>query len=472
MSVQLTGDAGLFTRIGRAGRILYELNSAQTGLTAAFDALDDQYEDTLRDTFAPVDQAQEFLTRAQSNLMSTLASVAAATLLRMVTADAPTVRQFGPAVFELIRQMRVNGDSVPACTVSATATALTPFEGDGVLVVTTKRGDGLEQENLFAEAARVVCTGDSYTQTATAGEEAFEFRGADPGFSTVFDWDYPRGSGAVTAFQATDADNSLLSNGGFEDFTSSAPDDWTAATGTFGVNMLEDSTALRGDSSLRFAAGATLSALYQTLADEDTASVVQVWTSYALNLWCRTKTGTASTGVLTVELVDDAGTVINDEQGTANSFTVTLTALTTSWSAHSGVFRLPAVPPATVRLRLRLSTVLAGADLLVDGVCLVRMTAGYPGGPALAAFSGATPFAVNDGWELSTANDRAGSAYLSTWQALFDRLFGMRQLGLLLPTSGSPTVGDDLITDPPAVGLDFARAADSQYAAVLEEWFA
>ena len=65
----------------------------------------------------------------------------------------------------------------------------------------------------------------------------------------------------------------------------------------------------------------------------------------------------------------------------------------------------------------------------------------------MAVFSGNVNFIENDGWDMTTTNDFGGSSNLATFQWLFDRLFNMRSLGLLLPsTASSPTVADSLIT--------------------------
>jgi hypothetical protein len=78
-----------------------------------------------------------------------------------------------------------------------------------------------------------------------------------------------------------------------------------------------------------------------------------------------------------------------------------------------------------------------------------------------AIFSGQTtaPFIANtsasappgtpgngDGFILTATNNYGGASNLSTWQQLFERLFGMRALGLVLPSSGGPTIADSLIS--------------------------
>jgi len=452
MAVDLFSDPeGLFVRLGRIGHVLYALNQFQSEAAAAYLEVGDQYPDTLRDVVAAVNQTIISSVKSATAAMGQLPSLAAATLVRMVTDDQPTLPASLPAcINELITQMRSSLDAVAACDVTAVATEFTAGNvGDGVLVITTKRGDGLVHENMFEENAKIICTADSYTLTATEDSEPFTFRGESAGSASPLDYNWPEGSGANrTISPATPSVNTVLVNGGFETWSSNAASYWTAAVGAWNTNYLQSSTAHGGTYSVRFAAGGTLSAFYQQFnsASTGTGSRLSVWTSYAVNFWLRTVTGTASTGVLVCELVDDSGTVINDEQGAANTFSVDLTTLTTSWAAFSGIFRLPRVPPAVVRMRMRLSTAIASADVLLDDLVMTPMIAAYQGGPAMALFPGATAFAINDGWDIATTNGRNGQDFLATWQALFDRLFGMRQMGLVLPSSGSATVDDTLIT--------------------------
>ena len=93
-----------------------------------------------------------------------------------------------------------------------------------------------------------------------------------------------------------------------------------------------------------------------------------------------------------------------------------------------------------------MSTNLAGENVLIDDVCLARMTGLYPGGPAAAIFSGATPFLTGDGWDIATTNDRGGASYGGTFQTLFLKFF--QQPTFLLPSLAdtNETQADTLIT--------------------------
>ncbi len=447
MAIDLTTPVtGLFPRLGRIGHAVYVVNSCQSDLDTTLTQIGDGYESTLRDVYGPTAITSDSVLRAQPGSLGQLISLAQRTLVRMVTDDQPTVPStVNASLYELIRQMRLYGESVETCTVSVGQVALTPFTGNGVLVLTSKQGDGLSRELILAEAARVQCVADSYSGRATSGNESFTFRGSDPKTSRLNDFDYPIGSGANTPSRAINTTSgSLLSNGGFETWAGSplAASNWTAVVGVWATSLVQQATPFNGTYSLKMVAG-TLCHIYQDVSDS-----VTTYTSYAVNLWLRGSAATVSAGVLTVALVDSTNTVINDERGVANSFTVTLTAMTASFVAFNGVFRLPRVPPSVIRLSLRISTGLTGADLYIDDVCMAAMTGAYPGGPGFSVFGGNTPFAAGDGWDITTTNDAAGESYLSTWQFLFDRLFSTRQSSLLLPSSLTPTISDGYIVNP------------------------
>lgn len=447
----------LFTRLGKIGHIGYVLAGDQAALPALITDIIAEYDGTADDDLIGA------LTTAQAQTIvpvvappSSLGTLAQATLTRMVNTSVPSISGVVPALVELIRQMRADSESVAACAVAVSGAALSTNVGNGVVVVSPKRGDGLYQENIIAEVARLQCSSDSYTGGAQVGQEPFQLAGA---VNTVGVWNYnsPEGSEASAFLQAIPASLSpsqtgnVLTNGDMEDWTDDATpelENWTLETGTWGTDALRSTTAYAGTYSLRINAGATDTTLYQEFDNgtDGTSVALQSLTSYAFNFFMRAVAGTVSAGVLTIELVDNTGTVINDQQGVANSFTKTLSTLTTSWSAVNGVFRVPNVPPTVMRFRLRISTDLAGDAVLIDDAAGTNLTASYPGGWGFAVFAGEEPFVAGDGWDITATNDRAGQSYLGTFQSLFARYFPMMQSNLLLPSSGTPTQADTKIT--------------------------
>lgn len=171
---------------------------------------------------------------------------------------------------------------------------------------------------------------------------------------------------------------------------------------------------------------------------------------YAVNLWMLADVVPAA-GVITIDLVDGiGGNVIADESGTNNSFTVDCTALDTSFEARNGVFRTPRDMPSTAYLRIRISTaVSSGTSIFLDHCALTEMTELYPGGPWVAAFSGAAAWRKGDGqvaadeYEIAFTNDRAGK-----FHDYFQRNFDLLSKRLLIPSNsgGSETIDDALIT--------------------------
>ena len=143
----------------------------------------------------------------------------------------------------------------------------------------------------------------------------------------------------------------------------------------------------------------------------------------------------------------DGSSIINDENGTANSFTIDLTALTTSYASRTGVFRTPSILPAAIYLRMRLSTALTnGRSVYFDKASLGEMTQAYTSGPYLAVHAGSIAFEVGDLGTVAVTNSRGAAGTLDTFQTLFAREFpDMISSELLLPSAAAPTISDALI---------------------------
>lgn len=173
-------------------------------------------------------------------------------------------------------------------------------------------------------------------------------------------------------------------------------------------------------------------------------------TAYAFSMWAIADVVPAA-GVITVDLVDGiGGTVIADSAGTNNTFSFDCDDLSDSAWQHvttlvggECVFRTPLVVPDVVYLRIRVSTAVSDTtSVFLDHAALTPMTAVYPGGPLVAAFSGNVGFRRGDVWTLAVTNNRAGEL-----QEYFERNFGMSSLGLLLPSNAanSETIPDSVI---------------------------
>src|SRR5271166_3532640 len=205
MSITLTGTGGLFTRLGKIGKVAYNLNPWQSGtVPGLISAILAQYESTLQAVVDGVADLQSSWNGQLESPMALLQQVAKQTVQQMCQADTPNQGgSLASSLQELITQMIAASASVQVCTVGASQSAVSPFTGNGVLALTTKRGDGLVQENLVAETLTISCTADAQTGGASVNQEKFGCTAApDAGDPWSFLW--PTGGGALQSLQAID----------------------------------------------------------------------------------------------------------------------------------------------------------------------------------------------------------------------------------------------------------------------------
>lgn len=450
-------------RIGRLGKLVSLADAYGENLVTYFtdetDGAVGQYNDE-SDLQALLGSTYQSFANSPAGVGGYMQSVAAATLSRMIFRDNPIILatlngvNTPVSLLELIRQMSVAGASVLAPTITATPGTFTGY-GSGVLVASTKRArDGAVMENSYAETLTAFCSGDSYSGTASAGNEPFTVYGIGAG--STFAFTYPAGSGATVGINAVDGSvdgstGNILYNSGFDAFTSNVPDLWTLAVGTAGTNVFEETTEIYGTgTSLRILGDGTLVSLNQEF-DVSTGTPLELdnRTQYAVNLWMKRDGGAAwGSGQLTVDLVDVGNTVIQDAAGNNNSASFDLTTLSTSFAAFNAVFRTPVDLPGRYFLRYRLtSAVPVGRNLYIDRTAFAETTQVYTSGPSVALFSGDVPFLTLDNVSCVVTNSRGAAGSLDTFQTLFARLFpDMMSQELLLPSSATPTVSDLLIT--------------------------
>lgn len=458
MSIDFSsGSNSLFPRLGRLGKLLLSNHGAQSAnLTIDNDELG-------RFTAADMDLSASFAATRDARIRSVAAAdlagcqqIANGVLIRMVAADQPTrAGSIAEAMVEVVRQMKAGGVTVKAATVGSTVAAFSGVTGSQVLVVTTKRGDGRDQELLVAEAAQVRCTRDSRSGGLTAGEETFDFVGVPAGTATASDYDWPLGSGVRTTFLGASAllpyprQNRLVNSGFDGTWVSTTPPNWTKS----GTIVQETTTVYgAGQSSVKVNIGQT-PILTQTFNDAAAGTAFQPspLSSYPFCIFARALTSAPTAGVLRIELWSTGG-VVNDDTGSPARVDFTLsTALPVAnvWTPLTGVLRTPAVLPAGLSIRVNVQTA-SDVALFYDHFAVAAANAPYSGGPGVAVFAGDVAALQGDGWTVTLTNNRGGASFGATFNTLFDRLFGMRTLvtpgGLLLPTNGAPTIPDSLIS--------------------------
>lgn len=441
MSILLTGAGGLFTRLGQYVGLLNGVNAYRGGTA------DGQLVKDTQDLLAQLDSdtpavratAAAVLSgypSAQTGLGSYLTLVQKAAqnlLITMANNDTPLVQQTVTYALNLLKtQMLASGSYVNPNTVTATPTPAAGNLGNGAVICGTRDARGFQLDNLLAETIQVACTAEA------AGAGSLTFSGAlaqpDP-----LNWAWPAGSGCNKSLTSLDAaaSGNLAAGGAFDSFTSNLPASWTATVGTAGTDFGAAGAGYKGANALKLIGGTSvLTDLTQTVAG------LTARTPYAINLWLKADVVPAS-GTLVVDLYNGSAT-INDEAGNPCSLTIGLSGITTSYAAHGAVFQIADPLPATVTLRVRLSAALpAGSNVFVDQLALQAATqlGTYLGDTIFAAVAtGSVDWSLRDTLTLVTANNRA-----CQWQQAFDRLFGCRALGYVLPTSGTTLINDSLI---------------------------
>lgn len=467
MALSFTDTTGnLFNRLGRLGKVISNAKTHQTAQETAYIDLTDgvigQYESE-SDLQALMGSSYISLLDSIGGLASgVMQGLATATANRMVYRDTPQLNQnltsinLLASLENIVQQMEDQVYYVLAMTVAATVASFdSGMTGNGSVNVSVKRPkDGRYLENAFAETLTFTCSADSYEDGATAGNETFDIRGeGNQGNFFAFDW--PLGSNGSTSVNAIDGEvdngsGNLLTNSGFEAWTTGAPDNWVEVTGG---SLITEETVLyyTEGSALKITGdGSTLPSITQLFDDATgTEGAVSGITQYSVCLFMRRDGTPAANGTLTVDLIDENGDTIADEAGVDNTFDIDLTALTVNYLPYKGVFRLPYIMPETVRIRVRCTgtALTTGRAVYLDKMSMGEMVQLYTQGPFVAVHSGSVPFRNGTYTTAEITNSRGSGGSLDTWQVLWARLFPIAyQNEILLPSSGSPNISDLLIT--------------------------
>lgn len=231
---------GLFDILGKAYKVQSDINTSRgttiptdiANLITDFNAV--TISPVLSQAMAPVQAgAISGYQSGASGAISLLQTFAQNYLIGVVNLDNPQPDgSLTTALKEVIRQMKVGSVTVNKSTIGMTVAAGGSNAGDGVCLTTTKRGDGLVQENTLGETMLGTSSGSSTTAP-------FNFAGQQAA-SGPLGQDWPAGTGVTKSVTAVDANTatSLLKNGGFETFTNSnLPDNWILSVGTIGTQI-------------------------------------------------------------------------------------------------------------------------------------------------------------------------------------------------------------------------------------------
>ena len=446
MALTYVGTGGLFERIGLLAGAINTLNTERgSTLNTRFTNIDAQYQSAQQEVVNSLWTTRDSARTSGNTLYSALVSLANNTVIEQVDDEqALTTKTVSAALTQLVTEMESDLEYIRQPSTGNTVTAGGSNVGDAEIVVSLLDGEGLSRDYVFAEDITITATNDS-SRGATAFRESFSAVGEPSVATTAYNW--PQGSGASTTLTAVDAaQDGIVTGGAFEGSwisTNTPPSPWSIQTGTAGTTVFRGSTPARstGTYNLR---------LTGTGAAENTAVEQTVTTSLgtqplaAVAFCCQVKTdSTPAAGVLTARLVDGSNSTISDEAGNSNAITKDLTGVSTDYEAFKGTFRLPNDVPDVIKLQIYLSTAItSGRSVDIDLVQMVVPSPLYNGGPYVSVFSGTTASVKDDTYTVAVTNDGDTGDFCRS----LDRIYGLRDLGVRIPSSGSPTINDSLIT--------------------------
>lgn len=456
MTIPLTGPESLFVRLGHIFATFDLVNTQRgTDLPPHIDTIQADFDTTNQDIIDNIYTNLLTQQNSASSLPSSLRSISEKLVTEMVNDDLPqsSLSSLSVCMQALIDQMNDNSESVQACHASASVTPSPSNNGNANVIIGLLGANGLLQENTFKELIIGTVDADSQTGGARSGSERITFIGQYP-INDALSWLYPVGSGGSVGLACINASLSQqrgvqnhLNNSDFELWTvPNIPNAWNILVGTAGTSIKQSTTEkYDGSSSLEFVGdGTEETTIYQQFAistsSGDTSAILTPITQYAFNAWIKTDNVPAQ-GELTISLSDSSGNILSDVQGNQAKTVIDLTTIGTEFTPVYTFIRTPRIIPAQTRFTIALTTPLpSGTSLFIDRLAMAQPTVMYQGGPSIAAFSGASALIRGDSFSIDVHNDYAGK-----FQRTFERFFNMRQLNLLLPSSDSPTISDDLI---------------------------
>lgn len=379
---------------------------------------------------------------------------------------------------EWARQLRDPSGTAPAvtvkqCVVTATGTAGTANTGNGSLLLSVRRGDGLNNPFLPAAKGRLTCVKSGADAGGRYGHEEWLYEEAEGPDGAHPDWCEGnrgmRSPGARFTLWTADPLAFADTKDGLRGqllyppkiFESNAPRRWVTVAGTAGTHFLGSTTAYVSDdlatNSLRFAAGATLPHIKQRFTDES-GSPAQLKGSqcYGLCVRVRAYASTVTSGVLRFKLTNSAGTSLNSDYasdgsaGTAQEYTINVASLTTTWTTYTTTFYTPDDTPEDAEFHVEVSTALVGDDVLIDGLILTELQRPYPGSWYGCVFGGSTDFVskrrkiIPDYFDIVGTNDSGGASHpRATYQRAAAALLDIVEHDLPWPeTSGTADIVD------------------------------
>jgi hypothetical protein len=447
MAITWDGGSGFFDKLGKLVAIADHITNQRKDIASPNEAIEHQFTQ-LEGKLASIDRKSVTSVEVNRNALESSMDGILARLVNEVTLELLVneiaenenveTRSLLALWHEASRFMVRDSKTVEEVTWTATGAA-TPDAGNtfgGVSLASVLKesipGNPQDQERPEAlldyeqrgvpQTWRIVCSSDADSGSAE-GAEVFLIQGEGPQpAKTDLLWERRSNLGSMQLISSVG--NTVVVNGGFETWGTSVPASWLASPTT---SILEDTViSHRGEKSLRITENASIS---QDLPSS--FAVLVPLKKYLISFMVRRR-GTFATGSLRLTL--NVGTV------QANSVVVDLSSdlpNEDTWVRFSAFVNTQRAFTDTPKVTIQMTNVVAsGIDswINVDEVTVSRVTRFENVYLAILAGTTLQRPVVGDGFTIAIAQ---------TATAKFQR-FVYRFFGVILPSSGSPSIADSL----------------------------
>ena len=457
MAITYDGTNGLFTRLGKLFGLMDAVRTHQQDIRTRVAAIEAEYSSTDAWWIGPLLARMEERIAETGRILLDIRDAATTTLIETCHNESLTStrqvlarRDLEQALLFLQREMRADTETIQRTTTTiGSPTAGGSNTGTGTIVLAQlppKRfGSNTNLPYARTELVEFRCVEDSQGRGVASGEEVFEVRGqsAYPNLDDRF----PKGSGTIVRMPSIRASvdagaryANQLTNGSFERFTSSQPDNWATVVGVAGTDYDQDFvTYYRDTASLRLDGdGSTLTNLHQQLRSvAGTTGSLVADRAYLLTCRARKDAGVVA-GAVSIGLRDGGGTLISGSE-----ITITTSVSSSGWDLFTAAFRTPLDIPAVLFADIRLTTAItSGNSIYIDELMLVEMRQATPSSAHAVVLAGSTDWVVDDTVTAQVTNNAEGDIY-----GAMDRVYDLHAKGLPFPdTAGTPSILDSLIS--------------------------
>lgn len=476
MAVTLTGNGGLFTRLGKLFGLAKTIRTHQQAIaptagtsTTGVRTIYSAFASTTGTLPLATDLVQavtneDLIAGVSTASLIDIKTAAERTVIEMVDADTKLPsKTLNEALRELAFQMNRDSNAVAVTTFTiGTPSYQASNVGDFVVVVSTEANRLIKDQVVFTaklvdfpcvrpETITFRCVSDTKTGMVLSGSETWHVTG-ERSFANL-DRRWRAGSGAMTMVQQTSASVNgfgimppgfnLLHNSGFEVFSGNMPDQFEIVTGTAGSHWKENnSTYFRGNGSLEFVGnGSTLASIRQKFNSTDgTYGRLKGDTLYLISFWAKDDGTAPAAGVIRVSIQDGSGSVL----GSNMSAIATVTSGYGNWTHVKTAVISPINIPDTAYLVIEQTTAISnGRSIFIDEITVSEMTRLAAGGPGVAVIAGDTDPRRGDLATVAISTNAIGEMNLE-----LDRFFNLYESGIVLPasTGTNVTVADSLIS--------------------------